>query len=50
MGCPPERHQALFQINLFQVIIAAANFVLFLAIIWSSRSIPSRSPDDCRPD
>lgn len=26
--------EALFQINLFQVIIAAANFVLFLAIIW----------------
>lgn len=27
--------EALFQINLFQVIIAAANFVLFLAIIWT---------------
>jgi F-type H+-transporting ATPase subunit b len=26
--------EALFQINLFQVIIAAANFVVFLAIIW----------------
>jgi F-type H+-transporting ATPase subunit b len=26
---------ALFQINLFQVIIAAANFVVFLAIIWT---------------
>jgi F-type H+-transporting ATPase subunit b len=27
--------EALFQVNLFQVIIAAANFVLFLAIIWA---------------
>ena len=27
--------EALFQINLFQVIIAAANAVLFLAIIWT---------------
>lgn len=27
--------EALFQINLFQVIIAAANFILFLAIIWT---------------
>jgi F-type H+-transporting ATPase subunit b len=27
--------EPLFQINLFQVIIAAANFVLFLAIIWT---------------
>lgn len=26
---------ALFQVNLFQVIIAAANFLLFLAIIWT---------------
>ena len=26
---------ALFQINLFQVIIAAANFVVFLALIWT---------------
>ena len=26
---------ALFQINLFQVIVAAANFVVFLAIIWA---------------
>jgi F-type H+-transporting ATPase subunit b len=26
--------EALFQINLFSVIIAAANFVVFLAIIW----------------
>jgi F-type H+-transporting ATPase subunit b len=30
-----EGDAALFQINLFQVIIAAANFVLFLAIIWT---------------
>jgi F-type H+-transporting ATPase subunit b len=27
--------EALFQVNLFQVIIAAANFLLFLAIIWA---------------
>jgi F-type H+-transporting ATPase subunit b len=27
--------QALFQINFFQVIIAATNFVVFLAIIWT---------------
>ncbi len=27
--------EPLFQINLFQVVIAAANFVLFLAIIWT---------------
>jgi len=26
--------EPLFQINLFQVVIAAANFVIFLAIIW----------------
>jgi F-type H+-transporting ATPase subunit b len=26
---------ALFQINLFQVVIAAANFVVFLALIWT---------------
>jgi F-type H+-transporting ATPase subunit b len=26
---------ALFQINLFQVIIAAANFIVFLALIWT---------------
>jgi F-type H+-transporting ATPase subunit b len=26
--------EPLFQINLFQVLIAAANFVIFLAIIW----------------
>jgi F-type H+-transporting ATPase subunit b len=27
--------EPLFQINLFQVIIAAANFVVFIAIIWT---------------
>ena len=27
--------EALFQVNLFQVIIAAANFVVFLALIWT---------------
>ena len=27
--------EPLFQVNLFQVIIAAANFLLFLAIIWT---------------
>jgi F-type H+-transporting ATPase subunit b len=27
--------EPLFQINLFQVIIAAANFVVFLALIWT---------------
>ncbi|MEJ7696597.1 MAG: ATP synthase F0 subunit B [Candidatus Limnocylindrales bacterium] len=27
--------EALFQVNLFQVIIAAANFLFFLAIIWT---------------
>jgi len=27
--------EALFQINFFQVIIAATNFVVFLAIIWT---------------
>jgi len=30
-----EGGEALFQVNLFQVIIAAANFLLFLAIIWT---------------
>jgi F-type H+-transporting ATPase subunit b len=30
-----EGEEALFQVNLFQVIIAAANFVLFFAIIWT---------------
>ena len=30
-----EGEAALFQINLFQVIIAAANFLVFLAIIWT---------------
>jgi F-type H+-transporting ATPase subunit b len=30
-----EAAAPLFQVNLFQVIIAAANFLLFLAIIWT---------------
>jgi F-type H+-transporting ATPase subunit b len=30
-----EGGEALFQVNLFQVIIAATNFLLFLAIIWT---------------
>jgi F-type H+-transporting ATPase subunit b len=32
--------EPLFQINLFQVIIAAANFVIFLAIIWKFAFTP----------
>ena len=31
---------ALFQVNLFQVIIAAANFVVFLAILWKFALTP----------
>ena len=27
--------EALFQVNLFQVLIAAANFVVFIALIWT---------------
>jgi F-type H+-transporting ATPase subunit b len=27
--------EALFQINLFQVLIAAANFVVFIALLWT---------------
>ncbi|HEY8845534.1 MAG TPA: ATP synthase F0 subunit B, partial [Candidatus Limnocylindrales bacterium] len=27
--------EPLFQINLFQVLVASANFVVFLAIIWT---------------
>jgi F-type H+-transporting ATPase subunit b len=30
-----EGGEALFQVNLFQVVIAATNFLLFLAIIWA---------------
>jgi F-type H+-transporting ATPase subunit b len=30
-----EGGEALFQVNLFQVVIAATNFLLFLAIIWT---------------
>jgi F-type H+-transporting ATPase subunit b len=37
----------LFQVNLFQVIIAAANFLLFLAITWTFAFKPvSRMLDD----
>jgi len=32
---PGAEAQPLFQINIFQVIIAATNFVVFLAIIWT---------------
>ena len=32
--------EPLFQINLFQVLIAAANFVVFLAIIWKFAFTP----------
>jgi F-type H+-transporting ATPase subunit b len=34
-GAAQAEAEALFQVNLFQVIIAAANFLLFLAIIWT---------------
>jgi F-type H+-transporting ATPase subunit b len=37
---PAAETEALFQVNLFQVIIAAANFVLFLAIIWKFAFTP----------
>jgi F-type H+-transporting ATPase subunit b len=32
--------EPLFQINLFQVLIGAANFVIFLAIIWKFAFTP----------
>ena len=32
---PVAGAEALFQINLFQVIIAAANFVVFIALMWT---------------
>jgi F-type H+-transporting ATPase subunit b len=32
---PVNAAEALFQINLFQVIVAATNFVVFLALIWT---------------
>jgi F-type H+-transporting ATPase subunit b len=32
--------EPLFQVNLFQVIIAAANFVIFLAVIWKFAFTP----------
>lgn len=35
LAAEAEGGEALFQVNLFQVIIAAANFLLFLAIIWT---------------
>jgi F-type H+-transporting ATPase subunit b len=31
---PVTAAEALFQINLFQVVIAAANFVVFIALMW----------------
>ena len=30
-----EGSEPLFQVNLFQVIVAAANFVIFLALMWT---------------
>ena len=39
--------EPLFQINLFQVVIAAANFVVFLALIWTFAFKPvSKMLDD----
>ncbi len=35
-----EAGAALFQVNLFQVIIASANFVVFLAILWKFALTP----------
>lgn len=35
LAAEAEGGEALFQVNLFQVIIAATNFLLFLAIIWT---------------
>jgi F-type H+-transporting ATPase subunit b len=32
---PVSAAEALFQINLFQVIVAATNFVVFLALMWT---------------
>ena len=32
---PVSAPEALFQINLFQVIVAATNFVVFLALMWT---------------
>jgi F-type H+-transporting ATPase subunit b len=41
--------EPLFQVNLFQVIIAAANFVVFLALIWTFAFKPvSRMLEDRR--
>ena len=39
--------EALFQVNLFQVLIAAANFVVFIALIWTFAFKPvSKMLDD----
>ena len=32
---PPRVKRALFQVNLFWVIVSALNFILFFVIIWS---------------
>jgi F-type H+-transporting ATPase subunit b len=32
---PNAEGEALFQINIFQVLIAATNFVVFIAVIWT---------------
>ena len=34
-AAPVTAAEALFQINLFQVVIAAANFVVFIALMWT---------------
>jgi F-type H+-transporting ATPase subunit b len=42
--------EPLFQINLFQVLIAAANFVIFLALLWTFAFKPvSKMLDDRKP-
>ena len=49
---PPKRVRALFQINLFWVIVSALNFILFFAIIWAfafkpvSRMLAERKDED----
>ena len=41
--------EPLFQINIFQVLIAAANFVIFLALLWTFAFKPvSKMLDDRR--
>ena len=42
-GSPRAEAEPLFQINLFQVLIAAANFVVFLAIMWTFAFKPVRA-------